>query len=198
MDRGEDAREGRLRPRPPPEPRRPVSRPGRRALLAAALLAVGAAGCGYALVGAGRGSLPEDVGSVWVETFVNDTPRVGLEQRVTEAVLRELSARARLKAARNREEADAVLSGRLLSYTVAPVRFDEAGRALEYEISMTARATLLRRSDESKLFEAPSFLFRQPYPVPPAASYVDVEGAAATALARPFAQSLVTTILEGF
>lgn len=171
---------------------------GRRAFLAALLPAVAAAGCGYALVGTSRGSLPEDVGSIWVETFVNETPRVGLEQQVTDAVLRELSSRARLKPARRRDEADAVLSGRLLSYAVAPVRFDEAGRALEYEISVTARATLVRRSDEKKLFEAPSFLFRQPYKVPPATAYADVESAAVTALARPFARSLVTTILEGF
>jgi outer membrane lipopolysaccharide assembly protein LptE/RlpB len=173
------------------------SHPLRRAVLALLLVAP-LAGCGYALVGSGRGVLPEGIRSIFVPTFVNETARVGLEQRVTEAVLRELAARARLAAASRSEEADAELVGRLVSYSVSAVRFDDAGRALEYEIAVTAKVTLTERVTDKVLFENPSFLFRQPYKVPPAAEYADVETAAIDALARPFARSLVTTILEGF
>jgi outer membrane lipopolysaccharide assembly protein LptE/RlpB len=170
----------------------------RRAALAA-LLTVSLAGCGYALVGTGRGILPEGASAVFVETFVNDTPRVGLEQRLTDAVLRELAGRARLSPVSSRDAADVEISGRILSYQVNPVRFDEQGRALEYEISVTARVRLTDRKTEKALFENPSFLFRQPYPVAAtSASYVDIENAAIEAMARPFARSLVTTILEGF
>lgn len=170
----------------------------RRAFLAAAL-AAGLAGCGYALVGTGRGILPEGAKTVWVETFVNDTPRVGLEQRLTDAVLRELAGRARLEPVGDRAAADLEISGRILSYQVNPVRFDDQGRALEYEISVLTRVKLTERKTEKALFENPSFLFRQPYPVAASsASYVDVENGAIDAMARPFARSLVTTILEGF
>jgi hypothetical protein len=167
-----------------------------------ALAALGALvfqGCGYALVGTGRGILPEGTSSVFVETFVNDTPRVGLEQRLTDAVIRELAGRARLTPVPDRSAADVEISGRILSYQVNPVRFDDQGRALEYEIAVVARVKLVDRKTEKGLFENPSFLFRQPYPVAAtSASYVDVENAAIEAMARPFARSLVTTILEGF
>lgn len=158
--------------------------------------------CGYSLVGSGRGTLPEGVKSVYVDAFVNDTAKVGLEQRLTEAVLRELSARSRLKPTNDRAAADAILSGKLVSYQVDPVRFDNAGRALEYQISVTAKITLVERSTEKSLFEDPAFQFRQPYVVPGATTggsgYFDVETAAVETLARPFARSLVTAILEGF
>ena len=170
----------------------------RRAALAA-LLSAGLAGCGYALVGTGRGILPEGTSTIYVETFVNDTPKVGLEQRLTDAVLRELAGRAGLKPIPERSSADVELGGRILSYQLIPVRFDDQGRALQYEISVVARVKLTDRKTEKTLFENPSFLFRQPYPVAAtSANYVDIENAAIEVLARPFARSLVTTILEGF
>jgi hypothetical protein len=129
---------------------------------------------------------------------VNETTRVGLEQLLTDAVLRELSARSRLKPAAKEAAADAELKGRLVSYSVQAVRFDDAGRALEYEISVTASVTLTERKTDKVLFENPSFSFRQPYKVPPATEYTNVETTAIEALARPFARSLVTTLLEGF
>ncbi len=168
------------------------------ALLAAALLGVPGAGCGYALVGAGKGTLPAEVRTVFVRTFVNETTRVGLEQILTDAVLRELSARSRLKPVSREAEADSELKGRLVSYGVQAVRFDEAGRALEYEIAVTAAIVLTERSAEKVLFENSSFSFRQPYKVPPSTEYINVETTAIDTLARPFARSLVTTLLEGF
>ena len=171
----------------------------RRREALAALVALTLQGCGYALVGTGRGILPEGASAVFVETFVNDTPRVGLEQRLTDAVLRDLAGRARLTPVSDRSAEDVELSGRILSYQVNPVRFDDQGRALEYEIAVVARVKLVDRKTEKGLFENPSFLFRQPYPVAAtSSSYVDVENAAIEAMARPFARSLVTTILEGF
>jgi hypothetical protein len=139
------------------------------------------------------------VKTVWVDTFQNETPKVGLEQRLTEAVLRELSARARLEPVSKREAADAELTGKLVSYSVDPVRFDASGRAVEYQITVVAKVTLTDRASEKAIFDNPAFLYRQPYTIPTAgASYFDVETAAVEALARPFARSLVTTILEGF
>lgn len=176
-----------------------TARPRATALLALLAIVPALSGCGYALVGTGRGVLPENVKTVWVDTFENDTAKVGLEQRITEAVLRELSARARLEPVRTREAADATLTGKLASYAVEPVRFDQSGRAIEYQITVVARVTLTDRATEKPIFENPSFLYRQPYAVPSASSsYYDVETAAVEALARPFARSLVTTILEGF
>ena len=174
--------------------------PGRWALLlaAAAWLVASASGCGYALVGSGKGTLPEEIRTVFVRTFVNETARVGLEQVLTDAVLRELSARSRLKPVSGEAAADSELKGRLVSYGVQAVRFDDAGRALEYEISVTATVTLTERATEKVLFDNPSFSFRQPYKVAPSAEYTNVETTAIDSLSRPFARSLVASLLEGF
>jgi len=165
------------------------------ALAAASLLS----GCGYGLVGTGKGTLPEEVRTVWVPAFVNDTPVVGMEQRLTAAVLRELSARARLKPAPRLEAADSVLTGRVTSYTLQPVRFDSQGRALEYQVMITARLTLTERTSGKTLFDDPAFLFRQPYSVPVTdSSYFNPELLAIDRMSQPFARSVVSTILEGF
>jgi outer membrane lipopolysaccharide assembly protein LptE/RlpB len=156
-------------------------------------------GCGYTLVGTGASALPPNVKTVWVPTFVNDTTVVGVEQELTDAVLRELSARGRLKPSKDRTKADADLNGRLTSLSVAPVRFDTNGIAVEYQVTVTANLAVIDRATEKPIFAEPSFVFRQPYVVPGTSrSYYDREREAILALAVPFAQSLVTTILEGF
>lgn len=166
---------------------------------ALAAAAFAATACGYALVGTGKGALPDDVKTVWVPTFTNETAKVGLEQILTEAVVRELSARRRLRPAADRASADAELEGRLVSFSVNPVRFDDAGRAVEYQISVSARLKLSERAHEKVLYEDPGFTYRQPYTVPGSAgTYFDPETAAIEVLSRPFARSLVTTLLEGF
>jgi outer membrane lipopolysaccharide assembly protein LptE/RlpB len=168
-------------------------------LVALVANAVATTGCGYTLAGTGRGTLPENVRSVYVASFVNDTTRVGLEQRLTDAVLRELSARARLKPAADRSAADAELTGHIVGYDASAVRFDAVGRAIEYQITVVAKVTLTDRATDKPIFDDPNFLFRQPYTVPASTTgYFDVEAAALDQLALPFARSLVTTILEGF
>ena len=173
----------------------------RRALLFAIAATGGAllSGCGYSLVGTSKGWLPETIRTVWVPAFVNDTPVVGLEQRLTAAVLRELSARRRLKPAPSLEQADALLLGRVSGYSLQPVRFDGQGRAVEYQVVITARITLKERATDKVLFDDPAFLFRQPYNVPVSgSSYFNPETLAIDQMAQPFARSVVATILEGF
>ena len=197
-DRREDSSSGRERAHVAPRgPRRARSLFSSSFVLLASLLPAG--GCGYSLVGTGASALPPNVKTVWVPTFVNETTVVGVEQRLTDAVLRELSARGRLKPVPDRTGADSELTGRLTSLSVLPVRFDDAGLALEYQVTVTARLVLVDRATEKPVFTEPSFVFRQPYTVPGSSrSYYDREREAIEALARPFAQSLVTTILEGF
>ncbi|MEO8586131.1 MAG: LptE family protein [Acidobacteriota bacterium] len=156
-------------------------------------------GCGYALVGTGSSALPATVKTVYVKQFVNDTTVVGLESRLTDAILRELSVRGRLKPVADRGVADAELTGNLTSCTVTPVRFDTNGIAVEYQVTVTGRFVLTEKATDKPIFAEPAYLFRQPYAVPSSASsYYDREREAIDAMARPFAQNLVTTILEGF
>ena len=175
----------------------PCSSPFKEILLFS--LALGLPACGYSLVGTSASAVPATVKTVYVAAFLNDTTVVGLEQRLTDAVIRELSARGRLKPVSDRAAADSELSGRLTSCSVAPVRFDANGIALEYQVTVTGKLVLTEKATDKPIFSEPAYLFRQPYAVPSSASsYYDREREAVEAMARPFAQNLVTTILEGF
>lgn len=150
-------------------------------------------------MGTGKSAIPDNVKTVYITTFANDTTVVGLEQRLTDAVIRELSARRRLTPVSDRTKADAELEGRITSYGLNPVRFDNDGRALEYQIAISARLKLVEKATEKVLFEEPGFFFRQPYTVPDSSkNYYNQETQALDAMALPFARSVVSSILEGF
>jgi outer membrane lipopolysaccharide assembly protein LptE/RlpB len=155
-------------------------------------------GCGYALVGKGS-SLPESIKVVQFTTLENRTPRVELEQRFSEAIARELVSRGRFRVQAAAEGADAVLSGTVLAFDLYPVAFDSQGRATDYQVRVTARVSLKTLPDGKAIWENPAFTFRDNYQFSAtAASYADLENNAIDRVADRFAQSLVTSLLEGF
>ncbi|HEX9150010.1 MAG TPA: LPS assembly lipoprotein LptE [Thermoanaerobaculia bacterium] len=170
-----------------------------RAAVAALLLAAAAgSGCGYSLVGHGS-TLPPTVRVIRFRTLANETSRVGVEQRVSREVARELATRGRFEVSAGAGRADAELAGAVTQFDLYPVAFDEAGRAKEYQVAVTARVTLKQLPDEKTLWENPAYTFRESYTLPAsAASYVDRENEAIDRVAERFAASLVSSLLEGF
>jgi outer membrane lipopolysaccharide assembly protein LptE/RlpB len=157
-----------------------------------------AAGCGYALVGKGS-SLPESIRVVQFTTLENMTQRVGLEQRLSAEIARELASRGRFQVQASPEGADAVLSGAVLAFHLFPVAFDSQGRATDYQVQITARVSLKTLPEGRPVWENPAFTFRDNYQFnATAATYVDRENDAIDRVADRFAQSLVTSMLEGF
>jgi outer membrane lipopolysaccharide assembly protein LptE/RlpB len=172
-------------------------RPATVAAVAAALL-LGAAGCGYSLVGRGS-TLPATVRVIRFQTLQNATSRVGVEQRVSREVARELATRGRFEVRADARNADAELSGAVTQFDLYAVAYDEEGRAKEYQVAITARVSLKTLPDETVLWENPSYTFRENYTLPAsAASYVDRENEAIDRVAERFAASLVSSVLEGF
>jgi hypothetical protein len=168
------------------------------AALAGAALAAACLRCGYALVGQSS-SLPPSVRVVEFTTFENRTPRVGIEQRFSAEIARELASRGRFKVQSTPAGADAELSGAVLAFTLVPVAFDSQGRATDYQVQVTARAALKTLPEGKVLWENPAFTYRDNYRFSlTASSYVDLENDAIDRVAGRFAQSLVTSILEGF
>jgi outer membrane lipopolysaccharide assembly protein LptE/RlpB len=166
--------------------------------LAASAGLLAAAGCGYSLVGKGS-SLPPSVRVVEFTTLENRTQRVGLEQRLSGEIARELASRGRFHVQATADGADAVLSGAVVGFNLFPVAFDSQGRATDYQVQITARASLKTLPDEKVLWENPAFTFRDNYQFnASAATYVDRENDAIDRVADRFAQSLVTSMLEGF
>ncbi|NWF99920.1 MAG: LptE family protein [Thermoanaerobaculaceae bacterium] len=177
---------------------RPVRLGAAGLLLAGVALAV--AGCGYHLVGV-SGNLPPTLHKLHVAPFVNRTGRAELDQRLTEEVTQEWLRRSRFQLVSSADEADAVLSGAVVSANVAPVRFDEQGRATEYQLTVAADVQLVDRTGEQPvvLWRDPNFSRTVSYQVDVSAvSYFDREIEAMEQVARDFARGLVVTILEGF
>lgn len=166
--------------------------------VAAALLAAVASGCGYSLVGRGS-TLPPGVKVIRFQTLANETSRVGVEQRVSREVARELATRGRFEVTGGAGPADAELSGAVTQFDLYAVAFDENGRAKEYQVAVTARVALKTLPDEKSLWENPGYTFRENYTLPgSAASYADRENEAIDRVAERFAASLVSSLLEGF
>ena len=178
--------------------RRTFPRRGLPGLAILVLAAAAALRCGYALVG--RGSmLPAEVRVIRFQTLVNGTSRVGVEQRVSREIARELATRGRFEVRADARSADAELSGTVTQFDLYAVAFDELGRAKEYQVAITARMSLKTLPDEKVLWENPAYTFRDNYTLPTsAASYADRENEAIDRVAERFAASLVSSVLEGF
>ncbi len=162
------------------------------------LLSLGAfLACGYHLQGRG-GALPPTIKTMAVLPFDRQIPVLELDQRVTEAVTRELVQRARIKVQSKSAGADAVLKGTLIAYSSAPVSYDPAtGLANRYRVQMVARVTVTDSSGKV-LFKSDGFMFEELYErsAMPSA-YISDEAAAYDVIARDFARSLVSAIMEG-
>jgi len=167
------------------------------ARLVCALLALMPAGCGYRLRGTGN-FLPPHIKTMSIPVFKNLSTRYELDVKLTQAVIEEMTARGKVSLASDREKADAVLEGEILSYSASPIAFTAGGRPDRYNIRMTARIVLTDRIHSKTLFENPAFSYIQEYEVPEGSDFESEETAAIEQVAERFARSLVTTILEGF
>src|SRR5207253_8063019 len=127
------------------------------------------------------------------------TARVGVEQRLSSEIARELASRGRFSVQAQATGADADLAGEVTGFDLFAVAFDESGRAKEYQVRITARMSLKTLPEGKSLWENPSFTFQDNYSLSTsAASYVDRENEAIDRVAGRFAESLVSSLLEGF
>ena len=163
-----------------------------------AMAVAGVSGCGYTLVGK-TSTLPASVRVIHFQTLANMTTRVGVEQRLSREVARELASRGRFSVQAQAAGADSDLTGAVTGFELFAVAFDDAGRAREYQVRITARVSLKTLPDEKVIWENPSFTFQENYAFSTsAASYVDRENEAVDRVAERFAESLVSSLLEGF
>ena len=170
------------------------------AVTVALLLLLGLSACGYHLVGT-TSFLPEDIETLYVENFKNETKWVDMDQRLMEAMTLEWVRRRRLQLVDTAEQADVILSGVIQRLLVIPVSYDEQGRANEYQMSLQALVQLkdVRGDDPEILWEDKAFSRRTSYDVDPSAvNYFDRQNLAMDVLSKEFSSALVTAVLEGF
>lgn len=164
-----------------------------------AVLVLQAAACGYHV--AGRGSrLPAEWKTVAVVALENRTTRYRIEQRLTEALVRELIARTKYRVVSNPEAADAVLTGEITGIESSAVLFDTAtGRATTMAVTVTLRVRLADRETNRPVYANDRFVFREQYEISTdLASFFEEQEPALERLARDFAATLVSVLLEKF
>jgi len=158
-----------------------------------------AGACGYTLVGTGN-FLPPEIRTIQIPTFINRTTRVELEQRVTQAVADEMVSRSGRRLVANEKDADAILKGTIESFGITPIAFNEQGRATRYQVGVIAAIELVdHRNDDKVIWKNDHYNFTENYAIDLASGdSFDQETRAIQEIAQRFAESVVSSLLEGF
>jgi outer membrane lipopolysaccharide assembly protein LptE/RlpB len=157
------------------------------------------AGCGYHTAGHAV-TLPDNVRTIAIPAFVNQTQTFKIEQMLTAAVVRELVTRTHYRVIdQANDDADAALHGTVLSTYTTPLTYDSrTGRAASVMVVISMKVSLLDKQGKV-LYQNPSYLFREQYEVSrDLNSFFEEDSPALQRLSRDFAQTLVSNILEGF
>ncbi|HXW91948.1 MAG TPA: LptE family protein [Terriglobales bacterium] len=157
------------------------------------------AGCGYHTAGHNT-AIPEEVRTIAVPAFLNQTHTYKIEQMLTAAVARELTTRTHYHVIADQAGgADATLHGTVLSAYTTPLTYDSTtGRAASALVVISVSVSLEDKGGKL-LYRNPSYLFREQYEISrDPNSFFEEDTPALARLSRDFAQTLVSNILEGF
>ena len=157
------------------------------------------AACGYHTAGHAV-QLPENVKTIAIPVFKNETLTYRIEQMLTSSVVREFTTRTHYRILNDPSEtADATLRGTVLSTTASPLTYDTStGQAASVLVVVSMKVTLTDRSGKV-LYQNPAYLFREQYEVSQDLnSFFEEDTPAFRRLSQDFARTLVSNILEGF
>ena len=150
------------------------------------------AGCGYRLA---RGGTDSGAGqTLAVPVFGNLTTDFKIEQRLTEAVRRELIQRTRYQVTPS-SQGDVILEGQVLSVTSIPIIFTDQGRGTAYSVAVDVGVRFTNSDDGRVLFETERWTFSEVFEVSRnSVEFIPEDTAAIDRLARRFAVSLVASL----
>lgn len=148
-----------------------------------------------------KSGLPSNIKRIAVPAFQFEAKglRYRVESRFTEAVTREIIKRGRgLKVQGSRDGADAVVEGTIRDFSFSGVLLDREGRARVYEVSITAAVTIRDLRDNKILYDHQNFTFRDSFEfTSDPRSFFNEEDPAVERMSRAFAESVVSTIVNG-
>ena len=146
--------------------------------------------------------LPKRIKIVAVPQFQFEVKgaRYRVESRFTEAVSKEIIRRGRgLTVQGSREGADAVIEGTIRDFNFSGVLLDNQGRARVYEVTIVAAVTIRDLNENKVLYDNQNFIFRDSFEFSQdPRSFFNEEDPAVERMARAFAESVVSTIVNGF
>jgi outer membrane lipopolysaccharide assembly protein LptE/RlpB len=162
-------------------------------------ISICATSCGYHTAGHAY-QIPENVKTIAVPAFVNETKTYRIEQLLTASVVREFTTRTHYHILNDPSEAaDATLRGTVMSTSASPLTYNSAtGQAASVLVVVSMRVSLTDRQGKV-LYQNPSYLFREQYEVSQnLTSFFEEDSPAFRRLSQDFARTLVSNILEGF
>jgi outer membrane lipopolysaccharide assembly protein LptE/RlpB len=154
-------------------------------------------GCGYRLAGESL-TLPADVSILNVEMFENRTMEPYLENIMTKQVTRRLLLIPELKLIENQEKADAVISGKIVSYSVASSAYDRQNQVTQYRVTMSVEANLRRLSDGKILWRGNVVRFQYFSADPDLKRQDDLERIAQSLLSGRLAEDISSRLTDTF
>ncbi len=147
-----------------------------------------------------KSQMPAYIKTVAVPAFQNNALRFKIEHRFTEAVMKELIHRGHgLRVQSEREGADAVIDGVVKSFGFGGVLLDDKGRARIFEVTIVAAVTVRDQHENRVLYDNQNFVFRGEYEFAnDPRNFFNEEDPAVMRIARSFAESIVSTLINGF
>jgi hypothetical protein len=152
-----------------------------------------------------------------VPAFENRTNHYRIEQRMTEAAVREFLARTKYRIVSREDSADAVLHGEITSFEAIPAVFNttpttnssstsstlststSTAQATTMLVSVHMKVRLEERETKKVLYQNDNYLFREPYEISTDPStFFDEQSPAIERMSRDFASRLVSDIVENF
>lgn len=156
-------------------------------------------GCGYHTAGSAT-HIPANVRTIAVPVFATHTQAFHTEMALTQAVVRELDTRTRYRVlTQDKGDADATLSGTVLTQTAVPFTYDStSGETSSYIITITVKVVLTGR-DGRVLYQNDALSYKEQYQsTQDITNFLREDSAAVHRLARDFSQALVSDMLESF
>ena len=171
----------------------------RCALLLSVLFSCVFYSCGYHVAGRGN-ALPQEWKVIAIPALKNRTSTYRVEQRFTQALVREMISRTKYRVVPDEKDADAVLEGEIITLQTTPVLFDPTTtRATLMLVSVTLRVRMIDRASGKEVYTNNKFVFRNEYEITTdIPSFFQEEGPALDRMARDFARTLVSAVLEKF
>lgn len=156
------------------------------------------AGCGYHAVGSAT-HIPANVRTIAVPVFITHVQAYHTELALTQAVIRELNTRTKYRVLSNDTDADATLSGTVLTQTAVPLTYDSTtGETSSYLVTITVKV-VLTANDGRVLYRNDALSYREQYQsTQDLSGFIREDSPAVQRLARDFAQALVGDMLESF
>ena len=145
--------------------------------------------------------LPKNIKTVAVPAFQFEVrgARYRVESRFTEAVTREIIRRGGgLRVQGTLDGADAAIEGTIRDFSFTGVLLDREGRARVYEVTIVSAVTIRDLRNNKILYDNQNFIFRDSFEFSQdPRSFFNEEDPAVERMARAFAESVVSTVVNG-